>query len=211
MNELNNLITQHFRKEGLGDIHEELARIVIEEILPWKVEDTGHPGRSQIIIGFAFGFVCDPNGNRKPGKINRLLADAVLEYYKRKPRPVYLQWEIAESLRGEIEERHLHVLYPTIGLSGEIEYLSTQGVLEAVAGKLGIGNLRNAGSVLIVAHRDHLPRCVHLARRMGFQAVAVQSQMPAEYDPSSAQYWTRDRKTYIISDLISRLAALRNE
>ena len=210
MNDLKHLITRHFRKEGLGEIQEELARIVMEEILPWKVEDTDQPNDSQIIIGFAFGFTSGPNGNREPGKINTLLADAVLQYYEGNPRPVYLQWEIAECLREKIDERHLHVIYPTIGQAGEIEYLNTQDVLEEIASGLEGQNLPHTGPALIVAHRDHLPRCVQLARRMGFQAVAVQSQMPTAYDPLSAQYWTRDRKTYIISDLISRLAALRN-
>ena len=205
-NQLYSIINDHLLQEGLSISSADLAKMICQELLSWKVPDSSQPDQTDMIIAFSFGFAFDPNGNRKPGQINHLLADKVNSFYTQRPRPVYAQWEIAESLKDKVRKDHLFTIYPVIQKEGTVSYLSTKGVLDQVYDLTGN---KPGASVLLIAHRDHLPRCVKLAVQMGFHAEAVQSEMPQAYDPSSGQYWTRNRETYLISDMISRLASLR--
>lgn len=210
MSELSQIIKQHLKSQGLEDLAEELSSIIKEDILTWKLEEEKNTDMAAYIIGFAFGFYLEPNGNKNPGKINKSLAEALLQYYAKKPRPVITQWEIGVFLTGIVEEEHLHIIHPRIDpKTGATMYLSTKNVLEALKRILSVEKTNSP--ILIIAHHDHLPRCMSIARRMGFKVFHQQSAMPKDYDMQSAQYWTRSKKVYLISDMISRLASRRED
>ncbi|MBI3683039.1 MAG: acetylxylan esterase [Acidobacteria bacterium] len=87
------------------------------------------------------------------------------------------------------------------------EYLSTFGVAQKVL--QAVGSAKSLQKVLVVAWRDHAPRCVRIARRLGFDAFVPPQALPNDYDPASGQAWTRSRHAYIVHDGLSRLEAYR--
>lgn len=203
-------IAEYLDRQGLDEISKEMAEIIDEDVLTWKIENRGDPKETDTIFAFSFGFRLDENGARKPGPINKQLADKVVEYYNEKPRPVYVQWSIYEALDGRIDENDLIPIYPETDPEKSItRHLSTKGVLKKIIEKLRPREPKDIGPVLIIAHRDHLVRCVRMVEGMGFTGVTIQNEMPGGYDQKSAQIWTTDRKTYIVSDIISRLATYR--
>src|SRR6266498_2483076 len=92
------MIRDHLLGEGLDvDSASALCRIIVAHCLKWNVEDLRDPDEANSILAFSFGNRIAPNGNRTPGPINDMLASIVTRHYRRKPRPVYAQWEIAET------------------------------------------------------------------------------------------------------------------
>jgi len=68
------------------------------------------------------------------------------------------------------------------------------------------------GRILIVAHRDHVPRCVGIAHQLGVKkAFAAAVPLPTQYDRRSAQAWTRSRLAYLLHDILCQLEAYRTE
>jgi hypothetical protein len=193
-------------EHGLGDDAGILARIILDHCLTWNVSpsDVDHV---DAIVAFAFGNRIDEYGNRTPGPINALLADAAVAVYEKFDCQVLAQWEIAKLLSGRIPADQLYSINPAFDAQTDsIKYLSSAGVLEQVR-----NHIDKKSSIYIVAHRDHLYRCSQLAERAGFHAVSDSENMPVDYDPSSSQAWTRRREIYLVSDMISRLAAVRQE
>ena len=201
-------VEEHLRKEGCEDITGELARIVIDEVLTWKVEEYCSADDASAIIAFSYGFRFDENGNRIPGPVNEALAQCVLDTYTKKNVPVFAQWEIAQCLRGKIPDERLKNIVPEKNIpEGNVVYLSSEGVVKS-AMALGM-QTQLYPSVLVVAHSLHLVRCLRIVVSFGFFARSMQGSMPKECDIGSGQLWTADRLTGIISDMISRLAAYR--
>lgn len=206
-------LENHLLEQGLSTISKDVAEIAIKQALTWKIEDTRDPNETNAIIAFSFGFRFDSNSNRVPGPINEQLAVKVKNYSDVKPRPVYAQWEICEALKGlGGKVPNLTSICPKIDRkNGTPIYLSTKGVLEHIREKLEPMKSEDLGSVFIIAHRDHLVRCARLAQDFGFPIVTAQDDMPDGYDPQSGQLWTTSRTMYIVSDVISRLAAYRED
>lgn len=208
-------IERHLSEQGLGDASKDLARIVWEHALSWKVEAEGDLNKCDYIFAFAFGFRWNPSqlGIREPGSVNEALAEQVRHYYKQKARHVYAQWEISALLQGAIPTSYLHSISPEVDESGREPYLSTKGVLEKIDALLKKEKKKSAelGSVLIVAHKNHLPRCKWFAEQMGFTVAGDQENMPSHYDSQCAQRWITETKRGIISEVISRLSAYRSE
>ncbi|MBU7027962.1 MAG: phosphatase PAP2 family protein [Theionarchaea archaeon] len=204
MKKLQEDIAKYLDQQGLGEISEEMAKIINEHVLTWKVGNKSDPKETDTIFAFSFGFHLDENGARKPGLKNRQLADKVVKYYNEKPRRVYVQWSIYEALDGRISEEDLIPIYPETDPEKSItKHLSTKDMLERIVEKLKPKEPEDIGPVLIIAHRDHLARCVRMAEEKGFAVATVQDEMPGGYDWKSAQLWTTDRITYIVSDVIS--------
>lgn len=213
-------LIQHLRKQGLDSgsekVADKIADILLKQVLSWKVETSEtsiNPEDAEAILGFSFGFRFVDNGNKIPGFINERLADKVAEYYTYKKRLVYAQWEICEALAGQVQKNDLHPIYPDVDetkTDNAVKYLGTKDVLKKITEKLKIEG-KQISSVLIVAHHDHLLRCVRLAKECGFRVATAQDQMPSEHDDHSGQKWTKDRTTGVVSEIISRLSAFREE
>ena len=66
--------------------------------------------------------------------------------------------------------------------------------------------LRTVG---VIGFADHAVRCVLTVDAAGMRAAVLKGvALPHTYDPGSGQSWTRDRKTYLATDLVGRLATL---
>jgi hypothetical protein len=158
------------------------------------------------ILAFSFGNrLVSGNGGEtevQPGPVNDALADVVLRLHRmRGGAVVRAQWEIASvlALRGELADNVLHPIRPGRGQDGEVRYLSTRGVVDAAI--QGGGGVAALGRVVVVAHHDHVDRCVRLCRKKGIDAVAPEDTyrqwLPSFYDSQSGQPWTRNRPDYL--------------
>lgn len=165
------------------------------------------PGPVDHLVVLAFGNRLAEDGTTTPGPTNEALADAVAAYVADHPTAVYAQWEVARGL----EERGVPdvvSIEPEVGPDGEVVYLSTSGVTDAVVARAAADGIE-LGTVGVVGFADHVVRCVATAAASGMDAVVVEGvDLPADYDPESGQEWTRDRVTYLITDLASRIATL---
>ena len=94
---------------------------------------------------------------------------------------------------------------PDVAADGTVAYLSTMGVAEKglrLAAEAGT----DPGRAGVVGFAGHAVRCVRTLRLAGLTDAAVPAGvvLPAEYDPSSGQIWTRSARTWIAADLFAR-------
>jgi hypothetical protein len=176
------------------------AEFLMNNLLTWKGEEL--PLKEvDSILAYAFGNRVLPNGNQIPGPMNEALADTVVEIYKQTGKPVYAQWEIAQSIGNRIPAKHLTSINPHIAADGSLTYLSTNGVArEAV--KMSGGDL---GKTVVVGFYEHSLRTINTSKRMGIDAYAPAGiELPHDYDEQSGQGWTRDAKTFVMHEVRNR-------
>lgn len=187
-------------------IAKKLAKILSEDILSWKAP-TIATTHIDSIIAFAFGNRILSNGNRLPGPMNEALANATVQLYAETHATVYAQWEIAESIGDRIPSDKLIVINPTLDAQSNVVYLSTAGVASVIVKQ--VGDSQKLGKVAVIAFNDHLYRCIQLSHAAGIDAYAPENYiMPSAYDTHSGQPWTRDRLTYLVTDMRARITNL---
>ena len=94
---------------------------------------------------------------------------------------------------------------PTTGPDGEVVYLSTRGVADAIVAEAGASSLV-LGTAGVICFADHEGRCLLTADAAGIDGTAIEGvELPSDYDPESGQPWTRDRASYLVTDLGGRL------
>lgn len=206
----------------LGDqaIARQLASYITEAGFRWEYP-TFAVREADSVVAYSFGYrsatgKVDPNTGLsdgaetpEPGPVNAMLADAVHAIARVRPVRVYAQWEIAQVLTAKHGMKDIVPIHPVKGPDGKTIYLSTDGVAKAVVAHAG--SAQALGKVAVVGHRDHVKRCVLVSRDNGMAAaVAREVPLPVEYDPQSAQPWTRRRDAYLLSDLIAQLSMTRN-
>ncbi|AXB76254.1 hypothetical protein [Novosphingobium sp. P6W] len=204
---------------GDGGVARQLASHITEAGFRWEYP-TFPVREADSVVAYAFGYrsatgKVDPNtglsdGAEKPepGPVNAMLADAVHAIAKVRPVRVYAQWEIAQVLAGKYGMKDVVPIHPAKGPGGKTIYLSTDGVAKAVVAHAG--SAQALGKVAVVGHRDHVKRCVLVSRENGMAAaVAREVPLPVQYDPQSAQPWTRRRDAYLLTDLIAQLSMTR--
>lgn len=202
-------VIQVYLKGQLGDdlLAQTLATAVHDCLLDWTAPVAELAGVGAI-MAFSFGYRRLPNGNIVPGPMNDKLAEVVVGLYGRLRCNVYAQWEVAESIGGRVPSAALNPINPEINhKDATVKYLSTFGVAQEVLEC--VGSAKSLGKVLVVAWRDHAPRCVRIARKLGFDAFVPPEPLPNDYDPESGQAWTRTRHAYLAHDGLSRLEAYR--
>lgn len=206
----------------LGDatVATKLASLITEAGFRWEYP-TFPVREADSVVAYAFGYrsatgkvdantgLSDGAETPEPGPINTMLADAVHAIAAARKVRVYAQWEIAQVLTGKHGMKDIVPIHPVKGPDGKIIYLSTDGVAKAVVAHAG--SAQALGKVAVVGHRDHVKRCVLVSRDNGMAAaVAREVPLPVQYDPGSAQPWTRRRDAYLLSDLIAQLSMTRN-
>jgi hypothetical protein len=155
------------------------------------------------LVVYAFGYREAADGSRTPGPVNEALADAVEGFVADHPVPVFAQTEIAGILRADGVD-HVTSIDPDVGADGTPVYLSTAGVAAKV--KALAGDVDTFG---VLGFADHAVRCVLTSEAAGLHGgVPAGVTLPSTYDPQSGQPWTRDRASYIKTDLIGRLTTL---
>ena len=170
--------------------------------------------RVDAVVAFSYGYrLADADSARGhdippmdallPGPVNELLAEQIAVLLMQHPLPVIAQWEIAQAL-ADLGARNVISIEPDVGDDGSTVYLSTAGVLDKglrLAAAAGI----EPHCVGVFGHVDHAPRCVATARWRDLDAGVITGiHLPAKYDPHSGQRWTRDRATWIATDLFAR-------
>lgn len=159
------------------------------------------------LVVYAFGNRVAADGTLSPGPTNEALAQVVEDVVAEHPVPVFAQWEVA-GLLAESGVGDITSIDPDTGPDGEVVYLSTAGVAEkavALAQQQGV----DLGQVGVIGFADHAVRCVLTSRAAGMADAAVPEgvDLPSDYDSQSGQEWTRDRETYLLTDLQGRLLA----
>ncbi|MEE4452228.1 hypothetical protein [Novosphingobium resinovorum] len=173
------------------------------------------------VVAYSFGYrsatgkvdpdtgLSDGAETPEPGPVNTLLAQAAQAIAALRHVRVYAQWEIAQVLAEQHGMKDVVPIHPAKGPDGKTIYLSTDGVAKAVVAHAG--SAQALGKVAVVGHRDHVKRCVLVSQANGMAAAAAREvPLPVQYDPQSAQPWTRRRDAYLLSDLIAQLSMTRN-
>ncbi len=158
------------------------------------------------LIVYSFGNRVDAAGVTTAGPTNEELAKAVQAFVKRHPMPVYAQHEVAQFLHLP----EVHSIDETVGPDGKVVYLSTAGVAAAAYNDAAVRG-KDLGTVGVVCFADHAGRCLLTTQKVfGVKGVGIPKgiTLPSTYDPQSGQSWTRDRKTYLQTDLLGRLATV---
>lgn len=201
-------------------VAQRLASCIIEAGFRWKYP-TFSVRDADSVVAYSFGYrsatgkvdpdtgLADGDEAPQPGPINALLAEVVHALRKMRDLRVYAQWEIAEVLRKQYGMADILAIYPQRGNDGKKIYLSTDGVAKAVIARAGTAQA--LGRVAVVGHRDHVKRCILVSRDNGMNAAAAREVMlPVQYDPGSAQPWTRRRDAYLLNDVIAQLTMARS-
>ncbi|MCB1284342.1 MAG: hypothetical protein KDB20_08460 [Microthrixaceae bacterium] len=158
------------------------------------------------IIVFSFGYREAADGSVIAGPPNEQLAAAAKEFATEHGVPIYAQFEVGDLLVNSGVER-VTSIRPDVDENGQIVYLSTKGVLDkALAAAAGDGVEIGTAGVLCFA--DHVGRCLMNVRSAGLDAGVPEGvALPSEYDPESAQPWTRTRAAYLATDLAARASS----
>jgi len=156
---------------------------------------------------YAFGNRVAADGTITSGPTNAALAAATRKFVKKHPVPVFAQREIAQQLQaGGV--KNVTSIDPIVGADGKVTYLSTAGVAAQAKDKAKAAGI-NLGTVGVIAFADHAMRAVLTTDAAGLRAAVPKGVvLPSTYDAKSGQPWTRDRQSYLPTDLLGRLATL---
>jgi hypothetical protein len=198
---------------ALGDpeLAAKLAPVLLDVGFTW--EAPAQPAASfQTIIAYSFGNRPALPGSSQPapGPVNQELARAVVEAQRRsKASRIFAQWEIASFLRDQKGIGDVIAIDPVVLPDHSIQYLSTDGVAQAVVTHVG-GDASKLGRVCVIGHHDHAKRCVETSRGRGMDAWAMKDlSLPLTYDPQSDQPWTHSREIYLIHDMAAQMMQIR--
>lgn len=200
----------------LGD---KCVSAVLAEDLDITIFDSHPPyisiGDTDILIAFAFGNRENVSGSKnelaQPGPMNKDLADCCAKAYRMKPMRMYVQWEIARYLASkemypDIPADDIVSIEPEWDDQGNLTYLSTDGVLQAIINKHFGGNSASVGTAAVIGHGDHVKRCVMTCQMRNVKGYALREvTLPVWYDKQSSQVWTRRRDLYVLNDMANRL------
>lgn len=165
-------------------------------IFRWRVKPSSATElkTGQVVIALSFGCLEGGPG----GKSNEALAVITRSIASAYHLPAIAQWEIADSILGfpkEYKVRKHHV---------EGKYLDSYEVLLQAHLRC---NSMAWFKAIILAHPDHLWRCVKIAERLGFEVLTIGTGC-VPYDPKSTQWWTRGKFRFILREIPARFLYL---
>lgn len=146
-----------------------------------------------VILGFSFG-----NRGTEPGLSNEHLASTIRFGELAKPHTtpiVIVQQEISTAL----QELGITPSCEITTHAKPRKYLDTKEVARQMTKLLKELPLENV-TIKVIAHPDHLPRCVTTLKRMGLTTIES-IYCAAPFDPLSCQWWTRSRFLFQIHEL----------
>ncbi len=185
------------------------AEFLMNEVLTWKGEPLA-VNQADSILAYAFGNRLSANGNQTPGPMNKALAGVVVDLHKKTGKPVYAQWEIAQSIGDRIAPEFITSINPLIAEDGTVVYLSTTGVADEVVKQAGGAD--KLGKTLVVGFYEHSLRTIITSREAGIDAYAPQdTALPHDYDAQSGQAWTRDALTFVMHEIRNRATNQRTK
>jgi hypothetical protein len=154
-----------------------------------------------------------------PGGANVAIARVIADFIRTKDVPVFCQLEITSALADLVPPITVpfhRSACPTYGGS----YLSTKGVAQATA-KLGLSKYE---TILVLAHPDHVTRCIGATRRAIVNERRTQNPQHVDaaiiptiltpdltsipYPADAMQPWPRSAKSFHPAEIMARIAAL---
>ena len=161
----------------------------------WRVKASSEEEirTAEVVLGQSFGLRED-----NPGESNRALAEIAERLHSKYGTPLVLQWEIADQLPAlpiaRVIRRHT--------IKGK--YLDTYEVLSQ---SMTLCRRQDWKKAVMLAHSDHYWRCLMVAKKLGFEVLAIDtSSVP--YDKLSSQSWTRSRIRFIPREIVARFIYL---
>jgi hypothetical protein len=144
------------------------------------------------IAGQSFGYRVE-GGEHYPGPVNERLGELAVRAAQEYGAPIVAQQEIAEAIEGyggevahSITQHRVADKYLDMGevLLQTKDYMSRHNMYRGIA----------------IAHAYHVGRVVSQARKMGVE-LNPYPELPTEFDPDSAQVWTRNRALWVSREI----------
>ena len=157
----------------------------------WEVPPSYSLRRADVIVAQSFGLPAN-------GLSNVSLAQVCDDLQSRHYIPVVSQWEIADQMKTQVVHRIEKHRVPG-------KYLDTY---EVISQAWEFCKSQDRTNAVIVAHPDHMWRCVMVAKTLGFYTFVPEvNHIP--YDPKSEQPWTRSAARFIPREIMARLLYLK--
>src|SRR3989344_3252611 len=164
---------------------------ITQQAISGHYDAHGGIGDGHCVIAFSFGYRKMADGI-EPGISNQDLAKFIEVNIKNKP--LILQFEIADALRGNYDiyriEKHRR--------SGE--YLGTD---EGAKQAFDIMKSKNWKTAIIVAHPHHIPRVDAVCRMLGIETIVPKGLEKIRFDPESDQEWTKNKEAWAIRERLA--------
>jgi hypothetical protein len=152
---------------------------------------------ADVIIGMSFGANHKSKGEN-PGVSNEEIARIVYRLWNLKNVPVIVQREVAEALvKLNIPIRPALVVSE---IDGQVHIGSHEVMFQAWR----YCQRSQITHVMIVAHPAHILRCAWVAQKIGF-IVSLPDVSSVPYEPTSTQWWTRNKWYYWVWELHARI------
>lgn len=158
----------------------------------WIVSPSDSLEEAEVFIAQSFG-----RRKNSPGKSNKELADEIRKLHRRYPRPLILQWEVAdcfEDLKKWIVlriERHR-----ILGKYLDSEEVKTQAVIEM--------KKRGWRNAILISQPWQTWRCKRILECLGV-SVKIPLMKSISFDRKSIQWWTRYLFLWILREIPTRL------
>jgi len=166
------------------------------------------------IVAYSFGNQAAAAGTGNmpnPGPVNEQIADAVFQLHAKTPARIYAQWEVASILASKYQLGSgivISVAPPVVATNGTVTMPSLDAVATAIVNQSSTASA--LGNVAVVTHRDQASLAVQTSNAHGMRAaVPANLPLPALYDATALQASNRRRDLYLLSNLGTRLGALR--
>ena len=180
-----------------------MADMATTPLLAYRTPTTPADDIDNLVV-FAFGNRVAADGTLEPGPVNQQLADATAAFVADHPVPVFAQWEVARLLVAA-GVPDVTSIEPTTGPAGEVVYLSTRGVADAIVAEATASSqdLGTAGVVCSPITRagvssPPMPRASTAPRSMASSSRASTTRSRASRGPVG-------RVSYLVTDLGGRL------
>lgn len=168
-------------------------RQTAEYTLTGKMPPHGRLDEAEAVLAFPFGYRADAEGHYKePGLTNIALADFISDNPVLRAMDMVLSEELADAIDGR-----------TLGkttLLSNFEEGSAGTTYDYAERAKKLVELMDVGKLAVVAFRYHLPRADASSTKVGFNTVVPDMRHVGDFDPESAQWWTRDRKRWVVRE-----------
>ncbi|MDB5179847.1 MAG: hypothetical protein JWN12_479 [Candidatus Saccharibacteria bacterium] len=145
-----------------------------------------------VVIVNAFGFRENSDGTKIPGPMNEALAAFTDEHFS--DRPILVSPDIAPAL--QTEPRRVLELNSTSGSLDTLKDPKNTGTAGELLQARAFMREENYTTAIIIAHAFHVARVARMAQKLDI-VTAIPDGLPKEFDPESAQEWTRSREEWV--------------
>lgn len=161
-------------------------RDVLLYSLSGNMPPRGDLSDAEAALAFPFGYRADSEGHYKePGATNLALAGFILANPQLRQLDIVLSEELADALDGRARGKTI--------LLGNFEQGQAGTTYDYAEKARKLTEVRDVGKLAVVAFRFHLPRANAGTERVGFSTVVPDLRQVGDFDPKSAQWWTRNR------------------